>query len=189
VLISPTANPFTGGTNANGIYVVNCAGGAMQIDTCRIVGTLVLLNAGSVTIMNQVNWEPAVKGLPCLLVQGPIAWNTTNAALSETTALVNFNPSTTPYPYLGGQAGGTFNSNTTDTFPCQINGLVYCTGNLSTSNNPIQNKGVLVAGGTWSPGGTINLNYDPAFFASPPWGFGATVMLAKTGTWRWETAP
>jgi hypothetical protein len=188
-LISPTSNPYTGGTNAKGIYVINCGGNPMQIDTARIVGTLVMLNTGGVTIMNQINWEPAVTGLPCLLVEGNITWNTTSAALSETSAGINFNPSSTPYPYLGGQPGGTFDTNTTGTFPCQINGLVYCTGNLSTSNNPIQNKGVLVVGGTWSPGGTINLNYDPSFATNPPWGFGASVMLAQSGTWRWETAP
>ena len=66
VLLSAASNPFSGGTNAKGIYVVNCSGNAVNISSCRIVGTLVLLNTSGVTIQNQINWEPAVTGLPCL---------------------------------------------------------------------------------------------------------------------------
>ena len=55
--------------------------------------------------------------------------------------------------------------------PSQIAGLVYCSGNLTTSSNPVQNTGVLVVGGSWSGGGSISLAYDSYYAGNPPHGF------------------
>jgi hypothetical protein len=151
---------------------------------------LVLLNTSGVTISGQISMEPAVKGYPCLMVQGHLTWSTTSAALSEAgPPATNFNPAGVPYPYNYGAGGGTSNATTGDSFPSQINGLVYCTGNLSTNNQPVQNKGVLIAGGSWSNGASnFVLTWDPYYTMYPPPGFYTYVWTPNAGTWRWELA-
>jgi hypothetical protein len=189
-LLSPTVTSMGGGTNAQGIYVIDCGGSAFTISNSRIVGTLVLLNTSGLTISGQISMEPAVKGYPCLLVQGNLTWSTTSAALSEAgPPATNFNPAGVPYPYNYGAGGGSSNATTGDSFPSQINGLVYCTGNLSTNNQPVQNKGVLIAGGSWSNGASnFVLTWDPYYTMYPPPGFYTSVWTPNAGTWRWELA-
>jgi hypothetical protein len=189
-LLSPTVTALSGGLNAKGIYVIDCGGSAFNISNSRIVGTLVILNTSGVTISGQVSMEPAIKGYPCLLVQGNLTWSTTSGSLSESgPPATNLNPVGVPYPYNYGSGGGATNATTTDTYPNQINGLVYCSGNLSTTNQPVQNKGVLIAGGTWSNSASnLALAWDPYYTMYPPPGFYTYVWTPNPTTWRWELA-
>ena len=53
-----------------------------------------------------------------------------NSNLGETTGL-NFNPSgatSTPYPW----PSGVTDTDTTDSYPNQVRGLIYCTGSFQT---------------------------------------------------------
>jgi hypothetical protein len=189
-LITPSANPIAGGTNASGIYVIDCAGGALTITGCRIVGTLVILNASTVTLSTQLAWEPAVRGYPCLLVQGNLTWSTASGTLHELgSPSVNFNPPGAPYPYNYGGSGGTTNLTSSDTFANQINGLVYCSGNLTLSGYPTLNKGILIAGGSMTcASGTVAFTYDSYYASAPPPGFSGASIALTPGTWRWELA-
>jgi hypothetical protein len=162
-LLSPTANPF-GATASNGIYVINCGGGKLTIQDSRIVGTLVVLNASLVVVQNSVNWAPASSGMPALMVQGPLQLAYTATNLNETLG-VNFNPSSTPYPYVG----GTSNSNQTDSYPSAITGLVYASGDITTSNSITVHS--LITRGTLNISGTLNLRSDFRYASSPPPGF------------------
>jgi hypothetical protein len=178
VLLSPTSNPLGGGTNTRGIYVIDCLGNNISIDTSRIIGTLVLLNAGAGSnLTGSVKMFAAVTNYPCLMVQGNFALNQSSTLLSETTAGVNFNPPGSAYPY----PSGTSNATTTDTYPSSLNSLVYISGNATSSGTLTTNN--LVVGGTFSATGTLNLTYSSTYLANPPPGFGSFPMLPSTGSW------
>lgn len=165
-LLSPGVNPYGAGqTNAEGIYVIDCQGSDITIQSCRIVGTLVLLNAGAGSeVTGQLNWEPAVANYPSLLVQGSLtasfsAWE----VLNEGQWSVNFNPLHTPYEGQG-------DSDKDDIFPTILKGLVYVSGDLSVDVNPVF-SGSVVAGGVLSASGQMTFNYQLTFSANPPPGF------------------
>lgn len=183
-LLSPASNPFGGGINAQGIYVIDggSLGASFQVTNCRIVGTLVLLNAaGSTQVSGAVNLAPAISNYPCLMVQSQLGANFTlqydTAVLSENSCAVNFNPSTTPY-------NGVSNTTTTDTYPSVINGLIYCSGNLVTASKHSTVKGVIVCGGSLSSSsGTLDMTYDSTYANNPPPGFYQTpVKMVVSGT-------
>ena len=169
-LLSPGNNPF-GATDPQGIYVLDLgsAGNTITIQNCRIVGTLVVLNAATGSqVAGSVNWAPAVSNYPCLLVQSvtgaSFGLQYSNAALSESSAGVNLNPPSTPY-------NGTSNTTTTDSFPSLINGLIYCSGDLAASNYVTVNGVLIVNGGlTWTAG-TMSLTYSGIYAKNPPAGF------------------
>jgi Tfp pilus assembly protein PilX len=82
-VLSPASNPFGGQTNALGIYVIDCGGQDLRIRNMRLFGTLVLLNAGSSSsIEDSVNMAPAIANFPTLLVNGSEQLAYTKNALS-----------------------------------------------------------------------------------------------------------
>ena len=176
-LISPAVNPY-GSANASGVYVINCGGKNLTIHDCRIVGTLVVLNAGSVTLSGSINWAPATSNYPCLLIQGgTLTINFSNNALSE--GGVNYNPASTPYPYPSGAS----NSNTSDSYPSAITGLMYASGGITINGNP--SIGILVTGGTLTISGggtTISPNYNSIYNSSPPPGFYTNTLVTNSNT-------
>ncbi len=176
-LLSPTSNPY-GATNAKGIYVVNCNFQNVKINNCRIVGTLVLLNASNVTIQGKINWEPAVANLPCLLIQGSANIQTDTTVLTEGGSIPNLNPASTPYPYPSGAS----NTTTNDTYPSIIDGLVYVSGNFTSQSNPSIDN--LIVTGTWTASGTITFNPQPILLSNPPPGFRTVNMAVSPGTWK-----
>lgn len=190
VLISPANNPYGGGTNARGIYYIDCAGANVLLAKVRLVGTLVLRNCGLATLQTQIIMAPAQSGYPVLMVQGNMAWTADATRLAEATAAVNFNPPGTPYPYNYGAGGGVSNATLTDRYQTQIAGLVYINGTFDTSSALVLNKGVIVCTNSWAPtAGSIDLTYEPASYTSPPPGFLGTKVVPVAATWRWESAP
>lgn len=181
VLISPSSNPYGGGTNPNGIYVIDCQGMPLTIQQCRIIGTLVLLNPGVGTqIGSSVVWRSAVSNYPCLIVNGGLTINSSGAYLSEG-GTYNFNPAGAPYPW----PGGTSNATMTDSFPPAVMGLVYVAGDVTLQGTEFV-VNVLSLGGTFTAtsSGTLYLNYDPTYYKSPPPGFGPIQMVPALGTWQ-----
>ena len=177
LVLSPTTNPISGTTNTRGIYIIDCQNNTFTIDTCRIVGTLVLLNASNgVYISNSNNMTPAVSNLPALMVQGTAFFQMSTSALAEGGSVGNLNPPGTPYPY----PSGTSNTNTTDTYPSIIDGLVYVSGNVTVWN--ACSIDMLVIGGTANVGASITLNYNASLLTNPPPGFGTISMTAQSGT-------
>ena len=177
-LLSPSSNPYGGGTNASGIYVINCGGNNITIGNCRVVGTLVLLNAGTGSLINNpANFAPFVANYPCLMVQGNIKFNIPNGSLSESTTGANFNPPGTPY-------NGVSNTTNTDTYPSQFQGLVYVSGNLTSAQYFTMN-GVVIAGGTFTSTGVFSPTYAVTWYNNPPPGFYVTPvkMVVSPSTW------
>lgn len=184
VLISPTVNPYTGVTNASGIYIIDCQGATLVITDCRIVGTLVLLNPGwGTTVRDYVNWSPAVANYPCLMVQG----NVTLDMKSDDTvgeSAVNYNPPGTPYPFA---TGGTANTTLANQYPATITGLVYASGNITTTSHPT--VGMLIAGGSITASNHLALSYDPSILTNPPPGFFTATMPVVSGSFKQVVSP
>ena len=180
-VLSPAVNPYgPGTTNPQGIYVIDCGGQDIKFRSCRIVGTLVLLNVGAGSlIQNAIVWDPAVAGYPALLVDGNMSFRHSTAdLLNESSAGINFNPIGTP------DASGDEDTDTSDTYATLIKGLVYVSGDVETLVSPAF-EGVLVAGGTVTASDDLELTYDSATLTNPPPGFGApsgTLEIAP-GSW------
>jgi len=172
VLISPTSNPYgTGVPNTRGVYWLDCGGQDYIIQNCRIVGTLVLLNCtGNVSIAGSVNWEPAEEGMPLLLVQGSLKFNTTLAPLKEVTVDRNLNPAGVPY-------AGVSNSTKADVYPSSLNGLVYVSG-VSEFLGETMISGAMIGGGAVLVSGSVSVLYDDGIYYSPPPGFRTGTELA-----------
>ncbi len=178
VLLSPASNPYGAETNPTGIYVIDCQGLDIEIRFCRIVGTLVLLDPGPDSIVKQsVNWEPAVKNYPALLVRGALAIGLDAADLSEAAIGVNFNP-------LGTPDDDETDADLDDTYASKIKGLVYVSGDLTASaSNTFE--GVVVVGGTLSATGALDLDYKSHYFDDPPPGFFEVPdMRVVAGSWK-----
>jgi hypothetical protein len=180
ILISPTSFLTTAGnqTNAQGIYVIQCAGQRLVIRNSRIVGTLVVIDPGpSSRVEEAVNWQPkkvdsdnpADPNMPALLVNAPFNIVCSVANLTESgSSPTNFNPSETPYPY----PSGAFDANMGGSYPCLIRGIVYTTGHLTIFNASKFDGVVLSAGNISVNGANSSFKYDPIYLEqNPPPGF------------------
>ncbi|MDB5299741.1 MAG: hypothetical protein JWO87_1404 [Phycisphaerales bacterium] len=189
-LLGPGVNSGGSGS-ANGIYVIDCAGGAITVSNCRVIGTLVLLNVGAGSAIQSSNyfqqgWDGTGRptGYPVLMVQGPIAIKTAAANLADSSAnSINYNQTGAPYQ-------GVTDTTYTTQYPSRFDGLVYVSGALTTST-VVNINGVLIVGSTYtgSAFSTLTLNYDSSFYKNPPPGFTGSVLAPASGSWRWETAP
>ncbi len=187
VVLSPANNPYgLKLLNTEGIYVIDCAGADVKITNSRIVGTLLLINPGANSaVENAIQWEPAVANLPALLVDGSMILSYDNIALAELGAPdnINYNPINTPYNDVE-------DTDTLDTYPSEINGMIYISDNVTVYNN-ITVNGTLLVGNTATledPGlnmANVNIVYDDIYFQNPPPGFTDTPnMTIAQGSWR-----
>jgi hypothetical protein len=183
IVLSPSNNPF-GSPNRQGIYVIDCEGQNVSISRCRIVGTVLLHNAGSGSvILNAVNWAPSVPNYPALMVQGGVQLRISGGTLDESGA-TNFNPTGTPYE-------GSADSDTVDTYPSIIQGLVYASGRVLTDvgGGDSHIEGAVVANFV-SLNDDLHVTYNPIFLNIPPPGFaGAGTMRPVAGSFRRDTMP
>lgn len=182
-LISPASNPF-GPTNAQGIYIINCGGQSITFAQNRIVGTIVLLEPMGGTssyYQNQNLHVPAVENYPALLVRGDFSCRMNTSLLTEGSGL-NFNPPGTPYPWPSGST----DSDTTDSYPNEIRGLIYVSGNFQTQTAATLGQ-VVVGGVITHMNGSYTLNYNPLYYSNPPPGFSLIRMLPAPGSWRQVT--
>lgn len=175
MVLSPQKNPTSATLNTQGVYVMDCGGNDVRIRRSRLYGTLVLLNVGTLLIDKEISWEPAVPGYPALLVQGNVQFSTPMTPLSEANEGTNFNPAGAPFK-------GVTNATKADVYPCEIKGLVYCSGDMTVSGE-LQIDGVLVVGGRLTVTSSLSVRYDDTYYYTPPPGFRAsTVMMLVPGT-------
>jgi hypothetical protein len=185
IVLSPQSNPY-GSLNPEGIYVIDCQGEEIRVKKLRVVGTLVLLNpAATSRIDKKVHFEPALPNFPSLLVSGSIQFKyVDNVTLNESAEGVNFNPPGTPYE-------GSEDSDTTDTYPSLIKGLVYVSGqlNLVADGKDSVVDGVVVCGSIAANSDFI-LTYQSTFLNYPPPGFAVgSEMEISPGSWERATSP
>ena len=178
-VLAPLLNSYGGGLNANGIYLINCAGSAIKVQDLRLVGTLILLDPGAGSIISgAVLFENQAPAFPVLLVRGNIEFNWTGTLLESGTPNINFNPVQAPYQ-------GSSDSDSTDSYTSKMRGLVYVSGALNvTASESIE--GVVVAGGAVTTSAALSINHDSTIIDAPPAGFAKQVrpMLPVSGTWK-----
>ncbi|HZL34440.1 MAG TPA: hypothetical protein VFC78_03960 [Tepidisphaeraceae bacterium] len=189
-VLGPNFNTMGGGSSANGIYILDCKGGNVSIKNCRIVGTLVLLNAGpSCAVQGSNYFQTGANGFPVLMVQGNFSIGTSTTALADTSSTgyagvssINYNQT---LPYLN-----VTDSTYTTTYPSRFEGLVYVSGNVTIPNLASPTiTGALIVGGSLTASSGAAFNYNSAFLASPPPGFTSNSAIAPAGgTWQWEAA-
>jgi hypothetical protein len=177
VFLSPTSNPLSGTRNPGGVYIVDCAGESLTIKDMRLLGTLVLLNAGSNTKVDDgVILQPAKTGYPVLVVNGPLKLAIDEPIIKEDNK-VNFNPPGSPI-------NGISNSTITDTFPTLVTGVIYASGAVEIDGK-FSLQGSVIAGGSMIVKGTLTVGrtLDPLMF--PPPGFRDRMIMAVVpGSWR-----
>lgn len=181
-LLSPNHNPFGGNLNPNGVYRIDCQNLQIQIENCRILGTLILENIGTNSALNQnVLIQPAVPNYPSLLVNGTLRINSRWGNFSEATLGVNLNPAGAPYQ-------GLTNNTTTDVYPARIEGIYYCFGQTYFSwQSELEVEGIFVSSNLNlnETASSLRVNYDAAIAANPPPGFiQDTRVLPIRGTYR-----
>jgi hypothetical protein len=175
VLLTPGSNPY-GATNPNGIYVIDCGGAKITVKDSRIVGTLVLLNVKSDSVLdNKISIEPYVPNFPALMVKGTITFQYDPGFLSETTVARNFNPPGSPYK-------GLTNLTQSDSYPSGIQGLVYVSGSLSMKSD-VTYVAPLIVGGTFNADHNVGTTYDSSFLRNPPPGFFDSPMKPSASSW------
>lgn len=177
-LLSPAVNPYNASLNALGIYVIDLGNNDMDIKSSRIFGTLIIRNAKIVKLKEGLVWEPALPGLPSLLVEGQlwIEGNTDN--LTESAAGRDLNPAGTPYK-------GAFNSNQTDTFPSRVEGLFYATGLITIKQPRPVLTGTLLSSAGVLFDAAYNITYDTRVEQWPATGFRTGPEYVMTpGSWK-----
>ncbi len=182
--LGPGVNPYGAG-DPDGLYVYNAGSAAVTIQEMRLLGTLVIRGSGTVTISSSVFMSPARSDYPVLIVEGSLSLTFDGSAgkmLQESNnSNPNFNPPGMPY-------NGVTNSNTTDSYPSKICGLIHVRGKLLISG-PSRVDGAIMVDSTDATASvkiTDNpqINYDPTLFTNPPMGYTKTVqMVPAAGTW------
>lgn len=183
VLLSPASNPY-GSTNEFGIYIIDCAWSNVLIQEIRVVGTLVLLNSTSSTLIARNTLiEPAYSWMPSLLVQGDVTFGSTNSGPSEVSLGINLNPAHTP-------SAMDWDATADDTYLGGIEGVSYVTGDAVFSLLRQNFRGTLIVGRDVRilTGSTVNITYDPNVATLPPYGFfednGGLAIDPSTVTWQ-----
>ncbi|MDB5172345.1 MAG: hypothetical protein JWN51_1118 [Phycisphaerales bacterium] len=190
-VLSPSVNTLGGGTNASGIYVIDCQNNNIQVAFCRVVGTLVLLNVGSASTVQSSNYfQTGTNGYPVLMVQGAITIKTASANLVDNSATGNATVASINYNQTGAPYQGVADTTFTTAYPSRFDGLVYVSGALTTST-VVNINGVLIVGGAYTGTtlSTLTLNYDSSSYKNPPPGFTGGSLAPVSGSWRWEPGP
>ncbi|MBI1189527.1 MAG: hypothetical protein GC200_02445 [Tepidisphaera sp.] len=150
VVLSGGYNPYSTSVNSAGVYVIDCGGSAITIRNCRISATLILLNTGSFSIIrDNVLMEPYYRNYPVLMVKGPMTISLASGDLSEASLSVNYNPSGAPYR-------GVTDVDKTDSYPSEIYGVTYISGDATIDTNSTF-EGVVLVGGTLTTSGTVTI--------------------------------
>lgn len=182
-VLSHGRNPW-GATNPNGVYVIRTTSD-LTIRNTRIYGTLVVICPGrKVTLDAQVLLQPYRPDYPVLIVNGNAVFQYTSAGtpLSEAALSTNFNPSGAPYQ-------GSSDTDLTDQYPSEIQGLVHVTGTLSFPQSGVIRGAVICESTALADAvdcaGVTEIVYDPNLYANPPEGYTVAVkMLVQPGSWQ-----
>ena len=173
VLLSPTSNPFSGPLNPDGLYKINCANRTITIKDCRIVGTLLLTGVKSGSkVESAVSWRPARSDYPALLFDGGSVDLGFSGALQETKVHVDLSLPTEPG--FGSQS---------DTYPSEIAGLVYGTGDLKYLDEA-NVRGVTIVTGVFEVTDDVQCAFDAVVRDSAPPGFTESYLAPIAGTWQ-----
>lgn len=184
IVLSPGNNGYGPAKNPEGIYIIDCGGSKIVIQNCRIYGTLVLLNPHpNSQLKGCLCWTAAVANYPALLVDGTIECQTVNSDLSESYLGTNFNPPGSPYL-------GNSDTTTSDTYPSEINGIIYISNTLNLSANllgPSNFRGSVICNAL-TANANARFNYRSFLKDNPPPGFSrGNPMMVSPGSRKRES--
>jgi hypothetical protein len=187
-LFAPRLNPFGAAGNAEGIYVIDCQGQNLRIEHSRVLGTLVILNPGTICcFQGSVAHAPVSPNFPAILVQGDAQFDTAWDPLSEAGRGTNFNPVDAPFE-------NSTDVDTVDQYAAVIKGLTYVSGKLTIKANLAAEcafDGSVVCGSIELENtGDARFSYRPTHFDFPPPGFATGNKLQVVpGTWERAALP
>ncbi len=145
---------------------------------------MVLCPSGhKVTVQNQVLMQPFRADYPTLVIDGNAVfqYSSQGTVLSEAAAGVNFNPPSTPY-------NGVADSDLSDTYPSEIQGLVHVTGTVQMQNTALV-RGLLLCQSASTTDAAVcqqsQIIYTPSLYTSPPQGYTSAVnMIPQSTSWQ-----
>jgi hypothetical protein len=176
-VLGPGVNPW-GWPNANGIYYLDATGRTVNLQNCRISGTLVV-KCSKLQISSAVLLESTQTNLPTLIVDGDadISFTSGPTGLKEN-GRMNLNPPGAPYQ-------GQTNNSTNDTYPSEIRGLVHVTGNVNLDGTSLI-RGCLVCEGTATVAtqGNVQIIHGDTLPDQPPIGYTQGAGQVVCGQWK-----
>lgn len=169
-LITPAASPFGSTTSPDAIYVIDCQGQDVRITDTVIVGTLCCSDAGTVTVgPGPVHWRPARPGLPALITDGELVISISRQSVSEYELARNFNPAGSP------DSNGISDSRTDDSYPSELQGLIFAAGSLTFAGD-VRIRGTVLTRGDLGFSQRVTLHPAPEHLTVP-----------LTATWSLDT--
>lgn len=179
-VLAPGLNTYGGGLNSDGVYYINTGNSDVTIKATRIHGTLIIDPGNAVVTLDDAAFlHPYRSDYPTLIVKGElvIKLKSDEYGLDESSWTTNFNPSGAPYL-------GSTDSDQTDTYPNEVQGLVHATGAVSLEETS-RVRGVVLGESTVEAKSTNEIVYDSLLFSSPPDGYTDPPVSSLTrGTWR-----
>lgn len=181
-VIAPGVNPWSGGTNAAGVYVIT-TNSDLMISDIRLEGTLIIRAPGRrVTIDDVVFMRPARADYPVLIVDGDLelsydsdVFGQSMRLLSELASLYNFNPPAAPY-------NGSSDIDVLDAYPSRIEGLIHVRGKLTVSSPGLLRGALIVESASLSEAATFDssfrIEHNSALVTNPPMGYTRRVDMA-----------
>ena len=177
-VLTPTLNPW-GAASPNGVYVIDTGGQNLVIRGARIWGTLIIrAHGGQVTIQDAVFMRPFRADYPTLIVDGDLKLDLKSDTdlLDEADWGGNFNPPGAPYLEAG-------DTDTDDTYPNELRGLIHVTDKLTLENYTHVN-GVIICEGAATIKDSPTIVHDPSLVTNPPEGYTTRKMQIAPGSWR-----
>lgn len=165
-----------------GIYWIDCGGESPRMKWSRLLGTLVLLNAGPETRIEDVTvFQAEAQNYPVLLVQGDLKIDL-RAALSGQELRegfgTNYNPPGVPYE-------GVVDTDTSDSYPARLDGIVYASGTIRITDDAIIHGNLVANEVVVEEDETLDVEHRPYAYNYPPPGFSAGQgVRVLPGTYR-----
>lgn len=164
-VVSPYGDP-----NPLGIYWIDCGGQNVRVQYVRSLGTLVLLNPGASTEVEDVLLLQAeAQNYPVLMVDGDLSIDLnlwfTGQKLPEGFG-VNYNP--VGVPYLGVE-----DTDDDDEYPARLDGIVYVTGTITITDDADFQGNLIAENIVVNDNKTLKVDYRDYAHNYPPPGFSA----------------
>lgn len=158
-VLSPAYNPY-GSTHPEGIYLINHGSNSVTIRNARIVGTLIFVGSGTVTISESVHWAPAVRNMPSILAQGEVHLRISDSPLREDNVGRSLNPPGTPWQ-------GNEDHDTYDVYPSLLTGLIYSASRVRF-NGDVTIHGLALSADRIRSDRNVYITHDDIYSRFPP---------------------
>ncbi len=184
VILSHISNPY-GAVNPDGLYYIDSEGHPIQIEECRIEGTLVVDMAADkkLEIKKGIVWQPHRSDYPALIVTGGEEVELEiEYPLDEDGLEVNFNPAGLPYE-------GQEDSDQDDVYESVIKGLIHIVDAPTELKKTTRVEGAILVEGIVTVKDTVTVVYDANLALNPPKRYRASRLNILPGTWRRVLSP